>query len=146
MTSDKSEMSKSKKQREYQFYMEMFSQLLDIVDAISTQMFEKVSVIPYSIRQFCKLLFKLTIDKFGGKDQQSAIRLVAHFLLKNWLLKACFQDLHIEGLTKEFYLANYCRKNLQLTMDILYSIMTFQDWEVPTPPEQKLIEQSIGMK
>ena len=50
MTSDKSEMSKSKKQREYQFYMEMFSQLLDIVDAISTQMFEKVSVIPYSIR------------------------------------------------------------------------------------------------
>ena len=32
---DKSEASKSKKQREYQFYMEMFSQLLDIVDAIS---------------------------------------------------------------------------------------------------------------
>ena len=90
-------------------------------------MFEKVSVIPYSIRQFCKLLYKLTIDKFGIKDSghKNAIRLVAHFMLKNWLLKACFQNLHIEGLTKEFYLANYCRKNLQLTMDILYAIMTF---------------------
>jgi hypothetical protein len=77
-------------------------------------MFEKVSVIPYSIRQFCKLLYKLTIEKFEQKEKghKSAVRLIAHFLLKNWLLKACFQNLHIEGLTKEFYLTKYCRKNL----------------------------------
>jgi len=48
------------------------------------------------------------------------------------LLKACFQDLHLEGLTKEFYLLNYCKKNLQLVNLIVERIMTFQDWEVPT--------------
>jgi hypothetical protein len=32
---DKEETNKIKKQREYSFYREMFSQLLDIVDAIS---------------------------------------------------------------------------------------------------------------
>ena len=79
-------------------------------------MYENVSVIPYSIRQFCKLLFQLTTDKFGDKlsngGYTESIRLVSNFLLKNWLLKACFQNLHLEGLTKEFYLAPYCRKNL----------------------------------
>lgn len=29
-------------------------------------------------------------------------------------------------------------KNLQLTKDILYSIMTFQEWEVPTPPAERV--------
>lgn len=95
-----------KTERELQFYREMFSQLLDIVDAITAQIFDKVSVIPYSIRQFCKCLYQMTIDKFG-RDKvkyEDAVRLVAHYLLKEWLLKACFVNLHIEGLTKEFYL------------------------------------------
>ena len=46
-----------KTDRELQFYREMFSQLLDIVDAITAQIFDKVSVIPYAIRQFCKCLY-----------------------------------------------------------------------------------------
>lgn len=65
------------------------------------------------------------------------MRLVAHFLLDEWLLKACFTNLHIEGLTKEFYLGPYCKKNLQLTKDILYSIMTFKEWEVETPVSER---------
>ena len=56
-------------------------------------MFEKVSVIPYAIRQFCKLIYKLAMEKFEdekSKGHKNGIRLVAHFLLKNWLLRACF--------------------------------------------------------
>ena len=77
-------------------------------------MFERTSVIPYSIRQFCKCLYQMTIDKFGSENvsYNDAIRIVAHYLLEQWLLKACFQNLHIEGLTKEFYLGAYCKKNL----------------------------------
>ena len=82
----------------------------------------------------------MTIDKFGSDKVpfERAIQVVAHYLLNEWLLKACFQNLHIEGLTKEFYLGAYCKKNLQLTKDILYSIMTFQEWEVPTPTSEKI--------
>ena len=39
-----------KTEREQAFYKEMFIQLLDIVDAITGQMFERISVIPYTIR------------------------------------------------------------------------------------------------
>ena len=122
--------------RDQEFYKEMIIQLLDIVDAITGQMFERVSVIPYTIRQFCKCIYQMTQDKFGAQNvkYEQSIELVAHYLLDEWLLKACFKNLHIEGLTKEFYLGPYCKKNLQLTKDILLSIMTFKEWEVPTPP------------
>jgi hypothetical protein len=46
-----------KTDREQAFYREMFIQLLDIVDAITGQMFERISVIPYAIRQFCKCIY-----------------------------------------------------------------------------------------
>ena len=102
-------------------------------------MFERTSAIPYAIRQFCKCVYQMTIDRFGGQTVgfEKAIEVVAHFLLGEWLLKACFTNLHIEGLTKEFYLGAYCRKNLQLTKDILMSIMTFKNWEVPTPKSER---------
>ena len=102
-------------------------------------MFERISVIPYPIRQFCKCVYQMSIDRFGAEivGYEKGIKIVAHFLLQEWLLKACFENLHIEGLTKEFYLGAYCKKNLQLTMNILYSIMTFQEWEVPTPANER---------
>ena len=102
-------------------------------------MFERVSVIPYTIRQFCKCVYQMTIDRFGAQKVrfETAINVVAHYLLDEWLLKACFTNLHIEGLTKEFYLGPYCMKNLQLTKDILLSIMTFREWEVPTPVKER---------
>ena len=72
---------------------------------------------------------------------EQAIGVVAHYLLDEWLLKACFTNLHIEGLTKEFYLGAYCKKNLQLTMNILYSIMTYEEWEVPTPANERIFSK-----
>ena len=129
-----------KTEREQAFYKEMFIQLLDIVDAITGQMFERISVIPYPIRQFCKCIYQMSIEKFGPErvPYERGIKIVAHYLLEEWLLKACFENLHIEGLTKEFYLGAYCKKNLALTMNILYSIMTFQEWEVPTPAHERI--------
>ena len=120
----------------------MFSQLIDIVDAIITQITEKVSILPYKVRQFCKCIYQMTYEKFGKEKVgfSNAIQLVAHFLLGEWLLKACFENLHLEGLTKEFYLGAYCKKNLSLTRDILFAIMTFQDWEVPTPVSERLLD------
>jgi len=35
-------------------------------------------------------------------------------------------------------LGAYCKKNLQLTKDILYSIMTYREWEVPTPASERI--------
>ena len=57
------------------------------------------------------------------------------------MLKACFENLHIEGLTKEFYLGAYCKKNLSLTMHILQSIMTYKEWEVPTPESEQMMSK-----
>ena len=77
-----------KNQREYAFYKEMFSQLIDIVDAIITQITEKVSILPYKVRQFCKCIYQMTYEKFGKAQVgfEKAIQLVAHFLLDQWLL------------------------------------------------------------
>ena len=85
----------------------------------------------------------MCIDKFGAEQvsYHQGIKIVAHYLLHEWLLKACFENLHIEGLTKEFYLGIYCKKNLQLTMSILYKIMTFEDWEVPTPENERMLSK-----
>ena len=99
-------------------------------------MLEKVSVIPYAIRQFCKCLYQMTITRFKINYEQ-AIKVVAHYLLDDWLLKAVFTNLHVEGLVKEFYLGPFCKKNLQLTKHILLSIMTFTEWEVPTPQNER---------
>ena len=106
-------------------------------------MFERISVIPYPIRQFCKCIYQMSIDRFGADtiSYDKGIKMVAHFLLQEWLLKACFENLHIEGLTKEFYLGAYCKKNLQLTMNILYSIMTYEEWEVPTPANERIFSK-----
>ena len=146
MKSDDRELSNSEKgmlvrsMDEYAFYKEMFSQLIDIVDALLTQLTEKVSVLPYNVRQFCKCLYQMTFEKFGKKEVgfEKAIQIVAHYLLEQWLLKACLEDLHLEGLTKEFYLGPYCKKNLLLAKQILFAIMTFQQWEVPTPQSERL--------
>ena len=112
---------------------------MDIADAIMSQLFEKVSVIPYAIRQFCKMLYQKTLDKFGSKvDYERATQLVNSYLLNKWLLKACFKDLHLEGLTKEFYLGAYCKKNLHLVSLIVERMMNSQEWEVPTPVSEQL--------
>jgi len=132
---DEESKSSALTQKHIKFLKSMFSSLMNIAEAIMQQLFEKVSVIPYSIRQFCKLIYQKAMEKFvplKKLNSEKGIQLVSHFLLRNWLLKACFQDLHLEGLTKEFYLSVYCKKNLQLVSLIVENIMTFQEWEVPT--------------
>ena len=84
---------------------------MDIVDAICEQMFTNISAIPFTIRQFCKCLYQMSRERFGATYEE-AIKIVAHFLLSEWLLKACFQNLQIEALTKEFYLGAHCWRNL----------------------------------
>ena len=74
-------------------------------------------------------------ERFGASYEEG-VKLVAHYLLSEWLLKACFENLHVEGLTKEFYLAAICQRNLELTRDILYCIMTSREWQGPTPPSE----------
>jgi hypothetical protein len=49
------------------FRKSLFSTLMSIAEAIMSQLFEKVSVIPYSIRQFCKHLYQKAIEKFAPK-------------------------------------------------------------------------------
>lgn len=137
---DEAAVTKEQMNKNLQFMMKYFSWLMNIADAIMVALFEKVSVIPYSIRQFCKVLYQKALEKFGPKKEintEKAIALIAHFLLQNWLLKACFHDLNLEGLSKEFYLHPYCKRNLQLASLIVERILTFQDWEVPNPTSEQ---------
>jgi len=46
--------------------------------------------------------------------------------------------MHIEGLIKDFILPKNCLQNLQLMSRILYTAMTFNEWEVPTPKSEQL--------
>ena len=54
---DQESASQAKTEREITFYKEIFMQLMDIVEAIMGQMFDRVSVIPYAIRSFCKCIY-----------------------------------------------------------------------------------------
>jgi len=45
---------------------EVIDCLIDIVDVISCQIFEKMTTIPYAIVQFCKCLYQHTRNKFGS--------------------------------------------------------------------------------
>jgi hypothetical protein len=47
----------------------------------------------------------------------------------------------MEGLIKEFYLSNYCKKNLQLLSHIVLSVLTGVEWEVKTPLKEKQYAQ-----
>lgn len=80
-------------EKHMKFQKSMFSSLMKIAEVIMSQLFEKVSVIPYSIRQFCKLLYQKAMEKFVPKKElnfEKGVALVSHFLLRNWLLRACF--------------------------------------------------------
>ena len=62
------------------------------------------------------------------------------------MLKAVFQDLCIEGLVKEFYLSNYCKKNLSLASHIVLKTMRSEPWEVETPSHERVPgEQSTDL-
>lgn len=64
--------NKIKNSRQYQTEMiqNIMMLIYEIVDSISSQIFEKVHIIPYSIRQFCKCLFEAAKSKFTPKGEE----------------------------------------------------------------------------
>jgi len=100
--------------------------MLDIVEAIMNQLFSKVSVLPHSIRMFCKFLYEQAMNKWGSElSNEAGYGLVSHFILSRWLLPVCFKDLHLYGLTKDFYLGENCHDNLRLLNIIMEKTMNF---------------------
>lgn len=98
--------------------------MLVMLGAISAQLFDKMNVIPYAIRQFCKCLYQHCKLKFGESkittpSAQDAltfdceiIKVVASFLLERWILHSVFINLHIEGLVRDYILPRNCILNL----------------------------------
>jgi hypothetical protein len=89
----------------------LFNSMIEIVDVISEQIFEKVQTLPYAVRQFCKCLYQALKDKFGKPSTDfdiKIIRVVSSFLLERWILNSIFVNLNMEGLVKDFILSkNY---------------------------------------
>ena len=50
-------MSAKDRVDEMRSYREILKCLIDIADVISNQIFDKMTTIPYAIRQFCKCLY-----------------------------------------------------------------------------------------
>lgn len=106
-----------KKKQLHDQYTMLFASMLEIIDVISEQIYEKMSTIPYPVRQFCKCLYQAVREKISGRQAQSefdvrVVRVVASFVLEKWLLKSIFVKLHLEGLIKEFILPKNCVLNL----------------------------------
>jgi len=80
----------------------VFKCIIDIRDAIISQLTDKVSVIPFCIRQFCKVLYSEVNRKWPKVTFSEAITLVSEFLFSQWLLKAMLIEPHLEGIIKEF--------------------------------------------
>ena len=108
----------------------VMQQIYDIVDVIVSQILDKLYMIPYSIRQFCKCLYESAKIKFPKSSEEEFIQLIGTFVLDRWLLKSMFMKPNVEGLVKEFFLHQNCRKNLLLTKLIVFKTMTFQEWEL----------------
>ena len=85
-------------------YRGLFVCMTEIIEVLSEQIFEKLSTIPYAIRQFCKNLYQQCKVKFPSADPQSLQRTVGYFLLEKWMLKSAFVTLNTQGLIKEFIL------------------------------------------
>ena len=57
----------NRRQQAWHYYRYMFNYMIDIIDIISEQIFDKTSTVPYAIRQFCKCLYQACKNKFGEK-------------------------------------------------------------------------------
>ena len=95
--------------------------MLEIIDVICEQLVDKMSTIPYAIRQFCKCLYQAVKEKISGRQAQNdfdprVVRVVASFVLEKWLLQSIFVKMHMEGLVKDFLLPKNCVCNLQLML------------------------------
>ena len=105
--------------------------MLDLIELIVEQLFEKMLTISYSIRQFCKCLYQQAKNKFSTeKDVDEVemnlklVNLVSSFLLDKWILNSLFVNLKMEGLIKDFNLPRNCFENLRLMSKIIFSLLT----------------------
>ena len=77
----------------------LFTSMVEILDVLSEQLFEKVNTVPYCIRQFCKCLYQALKDKFVPKPSADfdirLIRIVSYYLLEKWILNSIFGELHL---------------------------------------------------
>jgi hypothetical protein len=62
--SDVSRDYNSSRKQQQETLRQLMKQILDIIEPVSQQIFEKVATIPYSIRQFCKCLYEHARLKF----------------------------------------------------------------------------------
>ena len=120
----------------------MFNYMIDIIDIISEQIFDKSSTVPYAIRQFCKCLYQACKSKFGEKPTitiyQTMVRVISSFILDKWILQSVFLAKPEEGLINEFMLSPNCTQNMKLMHYILSRAMVWQDWELKTPQAEML--------
>lgn len=124
-------------------YRMLFNSMIEIIDVISEQIFDKMTTIPYVIRQFSKNLYQALKDKFVGSKPSvdfdyRVMRVVSSFLLEKWMLNSIFVNLNMEGLIKDFIMPKNCTLNLQLMFQILNKTMTWQEWETPTPMSERI--------
>ena len=65
--------------------------------------------IPIAIRAFCKALY----DKHKP-DTAKVMKLVAKYVIEDWLAKAAFEDTVTNGLLKTYFIKPVAASNIQL--------------------------------
>ena len=87
----------------------------DILEVIVDQVLSKLCAMPLCLRMFCKYVYDVCTQSFKGKMTQEQIYgIVGEFIFDKWLLDVCFENLHLYGLTKIFFLGENCKQNLRL--------------------------------
>mmetsp|Transcript_37051 Transcript_37051/g.35774 ORF Transcript_37051/g.35774 Transcript_37051/m.35774 type:complete len:103 (-) Transcript_37051:465-773(-) len=78
---------------------------------------------PFIIRIFLKFIYDECYAVLGGKKSQEHIYgIVADFLINDWLLRVCFEELNKYGLTKSFFIGTNCKQNLKLLSKVMEAI------------------------
>jgi len=80
----------------------VFKCIIDIKNAIVHQISDKHAVIPFAIKQFCKVLYTEARKKFPQTPPKVTLALVTEYLMSEWLLKAMLIEPHLEGIMREF--------------------------------------------
>jgi hypothetical protein len=91
----------------------MVHYLCDLVDSIIDQICQRVPSIPVTIRVFCKAV----VDK--NQDMFLSQKMMAKFIIEDWLSKVAFQEMVTHGLLKSYYIRNTNDKNIKLMGIIL---------------------------
>jgi hypothetical protein len=108
--------------------------LVDFIDKMTEQICQRVPSIPTPIRAFCKALYD-TIVGGGSKNSLTKIgayRLIASFLVEQWLTQAALEETVEYGLVKAYYIEANSHENFKLISYIINKLfrmdeVTFED-------------------